>query len=225
MIAWEDIQTVFMDMDGTLLDLNFDNHFWNEFVPSRFAEKNGLSMEAAKVMLAPRFKAMEGTLEWYCLDYWSEQLKLDIVGMKYEIDGLIGLLPHVGEFLELMRKTGKRLVLATNAHPKSLGLKLEKTSLHVFFDEIISSHRLGYPKESTIFWQKLAIIEPFESEKSLLIDDSLAVLRSARSFGIKHLIAVKRHDSTRASREITEFDGIDDFRELMPGLEIFSGLG
>lgn len=216
MIDWEDIESVFLDMDGTLLDLNFDNHFWQEFVPQRFAESNNLARDEAKALLAPRFKAMEGRLEWYCLDYWSEQLNLDIVGMKAEIDGLIAVLPHVTEFLEAVRRMGKRLLLVTNAHPKSLGLKMEKTCLNVFFDAIVSSHALGAPKEDPDFWRKLGAIEPFDARHTLLADDSLAVLRSARAFGIRYPVAVRKHDTTRPSRDITEFPAIEDFRELMP---------
>lgn len=216
MIDWDNIHSVFLDMDGTLLDLNFDNHFWQEFVPQRFAEMNNLPLIQAKALLMPRFKAMEGRLEWYCLDYWSEQLGLDIAGMKAEIDGLIAILPHVTEFLEAVRDMGKRLVLVTNAHPKSLGLKMEKTCLNVFFDAILSSHRLGSPKEDPAFWVKLGAVEPFVAVHTLLVDDSLPVLRSARTFGIRHLIAVRRHDTGRPSREITEFPAIEDFRDLMP---------
>jgi HAD superfamily hydrolase (TIGR01509 family) len=216
MIDWENIQSVFLDMDGTLLDLNFDNHFWQEFVPQRFAERNRLAPDEAKALLRPRFRAMEGRLEWYCLDYWSEQLQLDIAGMKAEIDGLIAVLPHVTEFLEAVRRMGKRLVLVTNAHPKSLDLKMEKTCLNAFFDAIISSHFLGSPKEDIGFWHRLDAVESFNPEHTLLVDDSLSVLRAARAFGIRHPIAVRRHDSTKPSRNIREFPAIDDFRELMP---------
>ena len=216
MIDWDDIDSVFLDMDGTLLDLNFDNHFWQEFVPHRYAELNGLSLHSARELLEPRFRAMEGRLEWYCLDYWSTQLNLDIVGMKQEIAGLIAVLPHVTEFLEAARRLGRRLVLVTNAHGKSLGLKMEKTSLHHFFDAIVSAHDLGAAKEQPEFWHRLLAAHPFEAERTLMVDDSLPVLRAARGYGIRHLIAIRKHDSTRPSRHITEFPAIEDFRELMP---------
>ena len=110
MIEWNKIDTVLLDMDGTLLDLNFDNHFWQEFVPLKFSEKAGISIEAAKLQLAPRFKSMEGKLEWYCLDYWSDVLKLDIVGLKAEIAGLIAILPHVTEFLDKVGQSSRKLL-------------------------------------------------------------------------------------------------------------------
>ncbi|MCF6251454.1 MAG: GMP/IMP nucleotidase [Methylococcaceae bacterium] len=218
MIEWKKIDTVLLDMDGTLLDLNFDNHFWLEFVPSRFAENNNLTIEQAKQQLIPQFKKMEGELEWYCLDYWSNALKLDIAGLKAEISGLIAVLPHVVEFLETVQKSHCRLVLVTNAHRDSLDLKMDKTCLHPFFDQIISSHDYGMPKETQAFWFQLNKHQPFDKLRTLLVDDSLAVLKSARLYGIEHLISISKPDTQRAKREITEFPAIEDFRELMPSL-------
>ena len=216
MIDWQNINTVFLDMDGTLLDLNFDNHFWLDFVPRRYAERHDISVDEAKQRLVAQFKAMEGRLEWYCLDYWSTQLSIDLVGLKAEIAELIAVLPHVTEFLDTVRGIGKRLVLVTNAHPKSLGLKMEKTCLNSFFDRIITSHTLGRPKEDPLFWRLLGDTEAFSPGRSLLVDDSLPVLRSAHQFGIRYVVAIKKNDSRRPVREITEFPAIDDFRELLP---------
>lgn len=215
MFDWQNIETVFLDMDGTLLDLNFDNHFWLDFVPSRYAERHGLSLTAAKEQLGPRFKAMEGRLEWYCLDYWSRELQLDLPGLKAEIAGLIAVLPHVVEFLEYLRRLPVRVVLATNAHPGSLGLKLERTRLGIFFDRIVSSHEFGQAKEQPLFWERLQGLEPFAPKRTLLVDDSVAVLRAARNYGIAHTIAVLRSDSTLPARPAGEFPAIHDFRELM----------
>jgi putative hydrolase of the HAD superfamily len=218
MIIWQEIDTVLLDMDGTLLDLNFDNHFWQEFVPLRFAALHDLTLEEAKQQLRPRFKALEGKLEWYCLDYWSAELELDVSGLKQEVAELIAIHPHVTEFLEAVRSTGRRLLLVTNAHRRSLNLKMEKTCLQVFFDAIISSHDYGIPKEQPVFWQVLQDKHVFEKERALLVDDSLAVLRSAQQFGLAHLIMVNKPDSRMPMKDVTEFVGIEDFRALMFGL-------
>lgn len=218
MIDWNKIDTVLLDMDGTLLDLNFDNHFWLEFVPLTYARKNGLTLEQAKEALIPLFKSMEGKLEWYCLDYWSQALALDIVGLKAEIAGLINVLPHVLEFLEAVRQTPRRVLLVTNAHPGSLGLKMEKTCLQRFFDAIVSSHDCGKPKEHVEFWPWLQQNQPFAKDSTLLIDDSLAVLNAAKTFGIGHLLSVSKPDSQRPKKTIVDYPAIEDFRALMPGL-------
>lgn len=216
MIDWDKITSVFLDMDGTLLDLNFDNHFWLEFVPIRYAEQHNLSLGEAKQILFPLFRSMEGRLEWYCLDYWSRELKLDIAELKQEVAGLIQVLPHVMDFLDSLHLAGKRSILVTNAHPKSLGLKLEKTCLQPFFDRIICSHDLGLAKEHAGFWDNVRNIEPFEKDKTLLVDDSLSVLQCARNFGIRYLIAIAKPDSKQSIREIKEYSAINDFRQLLP---------
>lgn len=218
MLNWKEIDTVLLDMDGTLLDLRFDNHFWKEYVPLKYAEKHGLAVEAARDHLVPRFKSKEGTLDWYCLDYWTETLQLDIAALKVELSDLIAVLPHVTEFLEKLKASRHQVLLVTNAHRDSLSLKMEKTGLAAFFDAIVSSHDFGKPKEHDDFWESLRQAYHYDLTKTLLIDDSLAVLHSARLYGIKHLISISRPDSALPQREIEGFPAIADFRELMPGL-------
>ncbi|SJM89179.1 putative hydrolase [Crenothrix polyspora] len=218
MIDWKQIDTVLLDMDGTLLDLNFDNYFWKEFVPLNFAKQRGLSIEAAKQQLEPLFKSMEGRLEWYCLDYWSNALQLDIAALKAEIAESIAVLPHVILFLEKLKLSPRKVVLVTNAHRDSLTLKMQKTALQHFFDDIISSHDVGLPKEHQGFWQSLQNTQVFENHNTVLIDDSLAVLHSARQFGIAHLVSISKPDSQLPNRQISDYPAIEDFRALMVGL-------
>ncbi|MFA5983639.1 MAG: GMP/IMP nucleotidase [Methylococcaceae bacterium] len=218
MIDWKLINTVLLDMDGTLLDLNFDNHFWQHFVPQKFADHNGISLAEAKMQLIPLFKRMEGKLEWYCLDYWTETLALDIIGLKNEVSGLIAVLPHVVEFLEKIRQSPQQVFLVTNAHYGSLSLKMEKTCLAPFFDGIISSHDIGYAKEDARFWPILAEKLNFAKANTLFVDDNIAVLQSAKQFGIAHLISVSKPDSQQPKKTPLGFPAIEDFRELMPGL-------
>jgi putative hydrolase of the HAD superfamily len=217
-VNWEKIDTVLLDMDGTLLDLNFDNHFWNEFVPLKFAEKNGISLTLAKQQLKPQFKRMEGRLEWYCLDYWSQELQLDITGLKAEISRLISVLPHVTEFLEKLQQTSKKVLLVTNAHPYSLELKMEKTCLQLYFDEIISSHDLGAPKERREFWELLLQKHVFDINTTLLIDDSVSVLKAAQLYGIKYLISISKPDSKMPIKDVIGYPAIEDFKTLIFGL-------
>ncbi len=217
-IPWDKIDTVLLDMDGTLLDLNFDNHFWNEFVPLKYAEQNNLSIAEAKDQLKPQFKIMEGQLEWYCLDYWSHKLNLNIAELKQEVSEFITVMPHVMEFLEILLHSTKKVLLVTNAHRDSLNLKMDKTCLQVFFDDIISSHDYGVPKEDFDFWNKLQSGNSFDKERAILIDDSSSVLESARNFGIKYLLFVSKPDSNLPPRYSSDFDYIIDFRDIMSGL-------
>ena len=216
MVNWSLIDNVLLDMDGTLLDLNFDNYFWLHHVPLRFAEKHEMSIDSAKSTLFPKFRKMEGKIEWYCVDYWSETLGLDIAQLKAEIDHLIAIHPYVIEFLDQLRDKGKHSALVTNAHHKSLMLKMDKTALHHHLDEVVCAHDFGMPKEEIRFWDKLKQRVDFDPERTLFIDDSLAVLRSARDYGIRHLLAVHKPDSQNPVKDVEEFEAIHSFQDIMP---------
>ncbi|MDH5784152.1 MAG: GMP/IMP nucleotidase [Chromatiales bacterium] len=216
MIEWQQIDTVFLDMDGTLLDLNFDTHFWTEHVPLRYSQMYQLPLDEAKRQLAMRYKAVEGTIDWYCIDYWTRELGLDIAVLKEEVDHLIAVHPHVTEFLDAVRATGKGVLLVTNAHMKSLSLKMERTKLGGHFDRLICSHDYGVAKEEQLFWERLREEYPYDPARTLLVDDSLAVLRSARRFGLGHLLAVYQPDTKQGRRDVAEFEAIESFLDIMP---------
>jgi putative hydrolase of the HAD superfamily len=216
MFDWSTIDTVLLDMDGTLLDLHFDTYFWLEHLPARYAQTHGIEPEYAKRQLTERIIREQGTLNWYCVDYWSEQLGVDVVALKREISHKVGFRPHVTDFLQALRQHGFRSVIVTNAHQKSLQLKLELTGLDRYVDRILCSHDFGLPKEDVTFWDRLHQQEPFDPARTLLVDDSLAVLRSARDYGITHLLSIIQPDSQQPERQIDEFRAIHHFDEIKP---------
>jgi len=215
-INWQEIDTVLLDMDGTLLDLHYDDHFWQEYLPQRYAEINHLPADKAKDILEPRFKAMEGKLEWYCSDFWSAELQMNIPELKAEVSHLIAIHDGVIRFLETIRALNKRILLVTNAHPDVLRIKMKKTQLQNKFDQLVTSHEFGLPKENPEFWHKLIEQHYFDADRTIFIDDSLPVLRSAKKFGIKHLYTIKKPSSHKPSRNIKEFDMIDSFFNITP---------
>ncbi len=218
MIDWQAIDTVLLDMDGTLLDLHFDNHFWQEHVPVRYAEKHGLPLTRAHQLLSDTYRAKAGTLDWYCVDYWTRELQLDIVRLKEEVAHLIAVHPGVPRFLDALRTAGKGAALVTNAHRKSLSLKMARTGLQVHFDLLVTSHEVGLPKEDAAFWPALRATVPYDPARTLLIDDSLPVLRAARAAGIAHLLAVCRPDSRQPDKDVGEFAALRHFIDILPGL-------
>lgn len=218
-LNWSAIDTVLLDMDGTLLDLHFDNHFWLEHLPQRYAEHHGVTRAQADAELLPLFRDNAGQLNWYCLDFWSRELKLPIRDLKREIAHLIALRPDADTFLAGLRNASKRVVLITNAHRDSLSLKMERIELAPYFERLISSHDYGFPKEDPQFWQALRADLGFDPARALFIDDSLPILRSARAFGIGHLLAVREPDSRQGPKDTAEFAAVEDYRELIAGLD------
>jgi len=212
---WAGIDTVLLDLDGTLLDLHYDTHFWREVVPATWGATRGLSMPAAREALAPRFRACEGTLDWYCIDYWSRELGLDIAALKRADTSRIRWLPGAREFVRAARALGKRTILATNSHPAVLAIKDLHTRVVTEFDAAYSSHRFGFPKETPQFWAALRAVEAFDPARSLFVDDSLPVLRAARITGVAHVIAVRKPDSTRDLRMHDEFPAVDAVAQLL----------
>lgn len=215
MIDWSDISTVLLDMDGTILDLHFDNHFWLSFLPQEYAKSKQITLAQAKAELLSHYQKVEGTIAWYCLDYWAEQTQLPITELKREVQHLIELRADAHDFLVALKETGREIILVTNAHPDSLSLKIERTQLDVYFDKLYSTHEFGVTKESQQLWQKLQQTTGFDNKSTLFVDDSLPILRSAQTYGIKHLLAVANPDSKQETRIITEFPAITDYRDIV----------
>lgn len=216
MIDWKMIDTVLLDMDGTLLDLHFDNHFWLEHLPKRYAQECQIEAEEAHKHLVSLTESQRGSLNWYCLEYWSDKLDLDIVSLKQEVQHLIAVRPYALEFLHELKEAGKEVVLLTNAHQLSLDLKLEQTPIGQYFDKILTSHMFGYAKEQKEFWIAYSEQHPFDPERTLFIDDTASVLKSAEEFGIRYLLTLRQPDSKKLPREVLDYPGFHHFDEIMP---------
>jgi HAD superfamily hydrolase (TIGR01509 family) len=198
----EGIDTLLLDLDGTLLDLAFDTHFWLEVVPEYYGRRRGLpAQQALEQEIMPRLRDAEGTLNWYCLDYWSRMLELDLSAIKSEHDERIAWLPGAQDFLRRQRAAGRRLVLATNSHPETLRIKDEKVGIRPFLDAMYSSHQFGAPKEYAEFWLRLRKAVGYDPARTAFIDDNPKVLAAARAAGIALTIAVTDPDSSRPARE------------------------
>jgi putative hydrolase of the HAD superfamily len=212
---WQRIDTVLLDMDGTLLDLRFDNYFWLELVPERFAQRHAISVQEARRVLEPRFAAVHGTLDWYCTDYWTRELQINIAALKHEVREQVCFLPGAEEFLRELSKRGLQMVLLTNAHRDSLGVKAAQTEFTRYFDAVVSSHDYAAAKESHEFWRRAHSALQFEPGRSLFVDDSLAVLKAARDYGIGQIFAVAHPDSAAAERVHTEFPAVRGVLDLL----------
>ncbi|MEW6427454.1 MAG: HAD family hydrolase [Thermodesulfobacteriota bacterium] len=216
-VDWNEVDTVLLDMDGTLLDRHFDDYFWETHVPEIYARIHNLSLLDSRKLLLARYRGHEGTLDWTDLDFWSEQLGLDIPQLKAKMEHLIAVHPYVIDFLDFVRGAGKGVYLVTNAHSKTLHIKMRKTELGPYFHRVVCSQEVGVAKEDPRFWEYLRRIIDYVPERTMLADDTEAVLDSARVGGLGHLIHVARPSSTAPERSSDRFVSIRYFSQLIPG--------
>ncbi len=215
-VSWHDIDTVLLDLDGTLLDKHFDDYFWEQYVPENYSLLRGLSIEQARAELRERYRQVENTLDWTDLDYWSGELGLDIPGLKSRVNQLIAIHPFVMDFLQYCRQRQKEICLVTNAHSKTLAIKLRKIAIGPLFDRIVCAGDVGCAKEDFRFWPRLAEMLGYNRERTLLADDTEKVLRSAAHYGIRYLIFVAHPSSRQPVRYSGKFASIEYFNELIP---------
>ena len=211
---WRTIDTLLLDMDGTVLDLAFDNYFWQELVPRVIARRDGIAQDAAIQRVKQQYAEIRGTLNWYCLEHWSDTLDIDLIRLKNASSHRIRYLPGAREFLQAIAGRTVRMVLVTNAHSGTLEIKKAVSGLTRFFDVCLSAHDLGRPKEDPAFWPLLSRRVDFDPRRTLFIDDSPPVLAAARAYGLDRVLAVSRPDSQRPERQIPGFEAVEGIGQL-----------
>ena len=215
-IDWTQIDTVFLDMDGTLLDLNYDNRVWSQAVPAAYARHHALPEVEAHAELFAHMQSVRGSIDFYSFDYWAEYTGLDMVAVHRELAHLVAYRPGAETFLAWLRQSGKQAVLATNAHPSSVLVKDEQVQISAAVDSVVSSDAFKAPKEDLKYWEDLQSLQPFDPTRALFIDDNKTVLDAAAKYGIAHLLTIRTPDSERPARVDLEYPAFDHFDEIRP---------
>ena len=217
-VDWARIDTVLFDMDGTLLDLHFDNRFWRELIPQEYIRCQPDDPECARRRLEDEMQRVRGKLEWYCVDHWTRFTGLDILGLKRELAHHIALKPHADQVLDALQMAGRRRVLVTNAHPQVYAFKHQLTRIGDRLDTIVSAHDLDCAKEDAAFWERLQRVSPYDPARTLLVDDNLLALASAATAGITELRGMRYPDERGEPVRSEEFLLLESLANLLPGL-------
>ncbi len=86
-MSYSDLQQkpiAMFDMDGTLLDLAFDDFIWNECLPERHAQVHQCTLEQSKQTLFQFYQQHKHTLSWYSSAYWTTKVGVDVLQLQYE---------------------------------------------------------------------------------------------------------------------------------------------
>lgn len=221
-VDWQRIDTVWLDLDGTVLDLHFDERFWHEHLPQRYAQAHGIDRASADRQLAPLFADNAGRLPFYCTDFWARETGLDMIALKRELAHLIRPLDGALAAIEGMARAGFNVALATNAHPDVVALKFEVTGLGGRFEPAANAHVIGHAKESPQFWQALVDAYGLVPERSLFVDDSPAVASTAQAFGVRQVVGLTRPDSHGGERKHTCAVQMPDLASLWTTMPLLS---
>jgi GMP/IMP 5'-nucleotidase len=216
-LDWDRIDDVLLDMDGTLLDRHFDNFFFEEELPRRYAAMQGLSFEAARDRLMAMYRSVEGELAWTDLHYWTKRVGIDVVAMHRELDYMIGFLPGAEAFLRELRARGKRIIVLTNAHQAGVAVKSAKTGLDRYVDRIVDAFEVGYLKMRPEYWPTCQQLVEFNPTRSLYVDDDESCLGAARQFGIAGIVHSAKSSSKLPPIHSSRFTSVEQLSQLVNG--------
>jgi putative hydrolase of the HAD superfamily len=213
-IDWQQIDDVLLDMDGTLLDRHFDNFFFEEELPRRYAALHRLEFHEARDRLMTLYRSVEGELAWTDLHYWTARVGIDVVAMHRELDHMIDFLPDAPAFLLQLRERGKRVTILTNAHRAGVDVKAAKTGLDRHVDRIVDAFEVGYLKMRTEYWPACQRLVGFDPRRALFIDDDERCLAAAQHFGVGLVFHRSKSSSQLPPEPSTRFQSIESLLVL-----------
>jgi putative hydrolase of the HAD superfamily len=214
---WDEIDDVLLDMDGTLLDRHFDNFFFEEELPRRYAALHSLTFEESRDRLMAMYRSVEGELAWTDLHYWSQRVGIDVVAMTKDLDHMIGFLSGAEEFLRHLRELGKRVTIVTNAHESGVAIKVAKTGLDRHVDRIVNAFEVGYLKMRPEYWPRCQQLLKFDPARSFYMDDDEGCLVAAKQFGVAQLIHSAKSSSQLPPVPLAQFISVAGFASLING--------
>lgn len=196
-INWDKIDTVLLDMDGTLIDQHHEDVFWGTMVPEAYARKHGISVKEAEGIVFGKYDAKKCHLDWGNIDAWEKDLGMKLWKMRRRIKPFIRLHPHTARFLRFLKRRGKKVYLVSSAPRSAIDFELAHTKIGKYFDGIYTQTDIGKSKHDGLFWKRLQRKLKFDRHRTLLAEDNEGIARAAKKFGMKYVIFKSKSSSRK----------------------------
>ena len=188
MIKLNSTTAILLDLDGVILNLEYDIKFWESWLPDHVANQSNRSLEEIKAEIQAEIDIQRGTLNFYDLNYWDNLLNVDCMKIIKEQEEKCSYLEGSYEALQKLSTLNNRMHIVTNGDPRVQEYKAETKNFLEFFDSIFYSMRAGYPKEEKEFWALARHNLNLDFEDAIFIDDDFKVITAAAKAGIKQVI-------------------------------------
>ena len=184
------IDYILLDIDGVILDQDFDNKFWQDFVPNEYAIKNKLDIKRAKLLFQKESDKTKGSIDWYDLHYWEKKFDLDLIAIAKNYADEISLLPKSLETIKKLKKT-KKIIYLTNCDPRLVRVKDEVCNFLQYADGWLSSIEINSIKENIWYWRHAVQTFQLIPHRCLFVDDNYEIVMQAKNAGISSLHAIQ----------------------------------
>jgi len=134
-------KVISFDLDGTLVDKNFDDALWFQEIPKLYSEKHGVSFQEAWNHCTSCYDGLgDQDLRWYDIDYWLEKFEIgaDSSRLIDDLSHTIKLFDDSVPVLEFLKNKGFKLVVISNANRKFLDVKMRAEGMNYFFSRVFS---------------------------------------------------------------------------------------
>ncbi len=204
------IRVVSFDMEGTLIDHNFSDLFWETDIPTLYGWKHGLDLEIARERVISEYRQIgDERPEWYDAGYWFTRL-----GLEGDIRELLNsrredcrVYPEACPVLERLSRRYP-LIISSNTMREFLDVQLLK--LPPIFEHVFSATSdFGMVKKSEDFYRRICrILGVPPAEVAHVGDNPRFDYDAAKKAGVNayHLDRSGGSEGANVVRDLTEFE-------------------
>ena len=210
MVKLNSTTAILSDLDGVILNLDYDIKFWESWLPEHVANQSNQNLEEIKIKIQAEIDTQRGTLNFYDLNYWDDLLNVDCMEIIREQEEKCSFLEGSYKALQRLSTLKNPKYILTNGDPRIQEYKAETQNFLEFFNSIFYSMHVGYPKESKEFWALARHNLNLDFEDTIFIDDDLKVVTAAAKAGIKQVAWITPGKNRILQNRVATFASLAD---------------